>query len=150
MDLSNIWTFYFHDSNNKNWDDESYIKLCEIKDIIDYWTVFDIIKNKLHLGMFFFMKNDISPKWEDNNITLLSIKILKNQVEYCTEYLLTRLLGNTILKEESEKNDTIVGLSVSPKKTFCIFKIWIKDCEISSDQSFDLPNIYHGEPLFRN
>jgi hypothetical protein len=150
MKFYNNWTFYFHDSNNKNWDDESYIKLCEINNIIDFWTVYDIIKNKLYLGMFFFMKNDISPKWEDNNISILSIKVLKNNVEYCTEYLLTRLLGENILKNETDKINSIVGLSVSPKKTFCIFKIWIKDSEINSADSFDLPNIYHGEPLFRD
>ena len=64
--LKNIWVLWYHSLKNKSWDNKSYIKVIEIKSLLDYKLLEDIMKiNHLQNGMFFLMKNDIFPTWED-------------------------------------------------------------------------------------
>ena len=76
------------------------------------------------------MRKGINPLWEDsNNINggCWSFKIPKgNMLNYWTE-LSIFLLGETI----STRSNNINGLSISPKKTFCILKIWNKDTTLN-------------------
>ena len=36
-DLNCPFKLYFHDPNSYNWDIESYIEICEVKTIEDFW-----------------------------------------------------------------------------------------------------------------
>ena len=64
--LKNKWTLWYHSINNKEWDNKSYVKVIEIKTLLDYKLLDNIFKiNHLQNGMFFLMINDIFPTWED-------------------------------------------------------------------------------------
>lgn len=150
--LRNKWVIYFHDYMDTNWNRESYEKLVEITNVIDFWTVFNIIKDKLSLGMFFFMKDKIFPKWDDNENTKMSyvsIKILKTNASSFMESILISLFNETLY---ADKPMMINGVSISPKKNFCICKIWIN----STDQIhknpalYNFPTDYHGDVVFNN
>jgi hypothetical protein len=150
--LINKWIVYFHDYMDTNWNRESYEKLVEITNAIDFWTVFNIIKDKLSLGMFFFMKDNIFPKWDDNENTKMSyvsIKILKTNASSFMENILVSLLNETLY---SDKPEMINGISISPKKNFCICKIWINSTdEIHKNVSlYTLPSDYYGDVVFNN
>ena len=121
--LNDEWVIYFHDYMDSNWNRESYEKLVHIKTIYDFWTVFDIIKDKLTLGMFFFMKNNIFPKWDDKQnckLSFVSIKILKSNTINFMEETLIHLMSGNLLPNNAHH---IHGISISPKKGFCIIKI---------------------------
>jgi hypothetical protein len=150
--LENKWVLFFHDYMDSNWNRESYEKLYEITNPTDFWTVFNILKNKLSLGMFFFMKNDIFPKWDDNEnmkMSYMSIKILKANASEFMEKILTYSLTETLYIEHPE---LINGLSISPKKNFCICKIWINSTDpIHKDvKKYMIPDDYHGEVIFND
>jgi hypothetical protein len=150
--LDNKWAVYFHDYMDTNWNRESYEKLVEITNIIDFWTVFNIVKDKLCLGMFFFMKQNIFPKWDDNDNTKMSyvsIKILKSNASGFMENILITLFNETLYKNHPEM---INGISISPKKNFCICKIWINSTdEIHKNATlYSLPKDYYGEVVFNN
>jgi hypothetical protein len=115
--------------------------------------MFDNIKDILHVGMFFVMRDHIFPKWNDNENKdggFLSIKILKDKVKDFCKNALINLVNETLLKKDNhEFSDVINGISVSPKKHFCIVKIWLKNCEIQDGSLFNLKNEYYGDIIFK-
>lgn len=150
--LNNDWVIYFHDFMDTNWNRESYEKLVSIDNVVDFWTIFNIIKDKLSVGMFFFMKKNIFPKWDDNENTkmsYMSIKILKTNASIFMEKILVHLMSETLY---TDNPDLINGLSISPKKNFCICKIWINSVDDvhKNIELYNIPDDYHGECLFNN
>lgn len=57
--LNDVWTIYFHDPYDDDWTLSSYQKLTDISSIDDFWNVQSVLKNKIHLGMFFLMRDYI-------------------------------------------------------------------------------------------
>lgn len=151
--LNDIWTFHFHDPNNDDWTLTSYQRLQDVSTVQDFWKVHNNIKNKLKNGMFFLMREYVHPSWDDeNNICggCLSIKVLKeNLVEYW-EKLCIMLLGENLLKDDHAPLwDIVNGISTSPKKYFCIIKIWLKDNQYGNKDIFKLPSNHHGVIIYR-
>lgn len=128
VDLKNEWKLWFHSINDNNWNKSSYKQLFSLKDLYDTNLMMSIFKqNHYQNGMFFLMKNDVFPNWEDPSNRMggcLSFKISsKNVISEWSELFLKCNL-ECILKDE---NDKINGLSISPKKEFNILKIWFSE-----------------------
>ena len=152
--LHNTWTLYFHDFMDTNWNRESYEKLVSFRTVREFWTVLNIAKELLSMGMFFFMRDDIFPKWDDNDnkdMSYLSMKILKTNTGEFMEEILVMMLGSALFKDRRHC-DMINGISISPKKNFCICKIWIDSTEerFKSIELFDIPTKYHGDVIFND
>jgi len=126
--LKNKWTLWFHSISNKKWDNKSYIKVIEINNLFDYKLLDNIFKmNHLQNGMFFLMKNNIFPTWEDPKNRLggcISFKYDKNILKEWLKIILLLITENLSVKENINE---INGISISPKKEFNITKIWIKN-----------------------
>ena len=124
--LKNKWTLWYHSLKNKNWDNKSYVKVIEIKSLLDYKLLEDVMRiNHLQNGMFFLMKNDIFPTWEDPKNRMGGCISFKYDNNILNEWLKILLL--CITENLSDFNKEINGLSIAPKKEFNILKIWIKD-----------------------
>jgi hypothetical protein len=124
--LKNKWVLWYHSLKNKSWDNKSYIKVIEIKSLYDYKLLEEIMRiNHLQNGMFFLMKNDIFPTWEDPKNRMGGCISFKYDNNILNEWL--KILLVSITDDLSEYNNEINGLSISPKKEFNIIKVWIKD-----------------------
>ena len=124
--LKNKWVLWYHSLKNKSWDNNSYVKVIEMRSLLDYKLLEDIMRiNHLQNGMFFLMKNDIFPTWEDPKNRMGGCISFKYDNNILNEWLKILLL--CITENLSEYNKEINGLSISPKKEFNILKIWIKD-----------------------
>ena len=124
--LNNKWTLWYHSLKNKNWDNNSYVKVVEIKSLLDYQLLKDVMRiNHLQNGMFFLMKGDIFPTWEDPKNRMGGCISFKYDNNILNEWLKILLL--CINEELSDYNKEINGLSIAPKKEFNILKLWIKD-----------------------
>src|SRR6056300_536841 len=113
VDLKNEWKLWFHSINDNNWNKSSYKQLFSLKDLYDTHLMMGIFKqNHYQNGMFFLMKNDVFPNWEDPSNRMggcLSFKISsKNVISEWSELFLKCNL-ECILKDE---NDKINGLSI--------------------------------------
>ncbi len=156
--LNDKFKLYFHDPNSYNWEVDSYINLYEIKTIENFWIIDSLITDKIHLGMFFIMRNNIFPLWdnEDNiNGCSFSLKILKTEAKIYWSKICILLLSNNIIKEQHiSLSNNINGISISPKKNFCIIKIWLKDKDTYNNENiheyFNIPENYNGEIVFKN
>jgi hypothetical protein len=110
--------------------------------------------------MFFAMREHVFPCWDDaNNIDggCLSIKVPVDAVPSTWEYLVKRTLGETLVVDP-KRWESLNGISVSPKRGFCIFKLWMADIgSVDPDpetngwprSSVQLPPDYRGDVVFR-
>ena len=151
--LNDTWCAYFHNPYDNNWDENGYVKLFSIANIEEYWMFISSTKDNANEGMFFIMRDYIFPRWnhEDNkNGGFLSIKILKEKVPAFFENITMNLVNETLLKPEYyEHSHKINGISISPKKHFCIVKVWLKCCDFNDCSFFNILKDYHGAILFK-
>ena len=64
--LNTNWCLWYHNINDTNWKNNSYKNIYNIKNAYDLKFLNDTIQ-KIHLqnGMFFIMRDNIFPTWED-------------------------------------------------------------------------------------
>lgn len=152
--LNDVWNVYFHDPFDVDWTVKSYIRLSNISSVEEFWANMNHMKQNVYKGIFFIMREYVFPCWDDpNNITggCLSIKILKDHLPEFWEDLCIKLLGETLLKEEMREHWNLVnGISTSPKKHFCIIKIWLKNDTLANKDYFNIIQKYYGEILYKS
>jgi len=151
--LNDLWSFYFHDPFNNDWTLQSYIKIDDISSVESFWTVHETFIENIHMGMFFLMREHVFPCWDDpfnKDGGCLSIKVLKQDIKTFWESMCTGLLGETLLLENKRKTswDKVNGLSCSPKRSFCIIKIWLKSELLVTD--FNIPPGMYGEVIYKS
>ena len=125
--LKHNWNFYIHLQNIDDWSFSSYHKILTVDSIEKAILINEEINIEfIKKTIMFVMKENIKPMWEDpENINGggFSFKVHNKHVEFVWKKLLVMLVGNSLSKE------SINGISISPKKSFCIIKIWMKDCK---------------------
>lgn len=151
--LNNHWVIWYHDNNN-DWTIKGYKNIYEITTIEDFWEIYLRLNNYILLkGQFFLMKKGIEPIWE-NEANLKggcwSYKINKNDSFMSWLYLSMNICGEIITKDHKNM-DSINGISLSPKKNFCIIKIWNNDKNNIEDVLVDkINNINLSLCLYKN
>ena len=150
--LNNMWTLWIHLPHDTNWSLESYKKIYDIESINDTVTLYQnlpeiIIKN----CMLFLMRKGIKPTWEDpknRDGGSFSYKINNKIVINLWKNLSYVLLGETLTKPEI--SEFITGITISPKKNFCIIKIWLSNCDYNNpDIISDLDGLVRNGCLFK-
>jgi hypothetical protein len=129
--LNDSWTLYFHDPNNNDWTESSYQSLFSISTIEEFVDVHSCFRDAWNQGMFFMMREHIFPVWEDEHNKqggCFSFKIMKPEVHLYWFKLNVCLLGETLV-DPAWIND-ICGVSISPKRNFCILRIWVANQKI--------------------
>jgi translation initiation factor 4E len=149
------WVLWFHDPSNSDWSLASYENLYTITSIEDFWELFSILDGrKIQEGMFFIMKENIEPLWENEKNCdggCWSYKINKRDVYQAWVELSIALCIENILKDE-ENQSIINGISISPKKTFCILKVWNNTSEKSHINllSKKIPNLFVSQCIYKS
>ena len=60
--LKSKWVLWYHSLKNTNWDNKSYVKVIELKTLLDYKLLEEVMRiNHLQNGMFFLMRGEIFP-----------------------------------------------------------------------------------------
>lgn len=128
--LNNNWTLWIHYPYDNNWGINSYKKITNFSTLEDGIVLIENINKELiEKSMMFFMKENIKPLWEDsNNINggFISYKLNIDNVYIYFKKLVYNIICNNIIDNEKICKN-INGISISPKKHFCIIKIWLDD-----------------------
>lgn len=152
--LNDLWSVYFHNPTSNDWARTGYIKISDVSTVQEFWKIFRAIAPHIHNGMWFVMREHIFPSWDDplnKDGSFLSFKVLKEHVIDFSKNILIRLLGETVFTEKhADKWDSVNGISFSPKKNFCIIKIWFKNQDDKEKCMFNLPANYQGEVIFKD
>ena len=131
--MNGNYTLWYHDVNNDKWDLSSYKKLMILNTYEDLLLCLKKIDN-INSGMFFLMKEKITPLWENSHNKkggYWSFKVNKTESYNTWAELLYKFCFETLSSDDSQ----ITGFSVSPKINNCIFKIWNND-KFNKDLSF--------------
>jgi hypothetical protein len=130
-ELSDIWTLWAHLPHNIDWSIKSYINICDFRTVEETIAITESLPDVLIENcMLFIMRKGIKPIWEDpknRNGGCFSYKVINKYVAKVWKELTYVMVGNTISKDNNYIK-CINGITISPKKNFCIIKIWMSDC----------------------
>ena len=127
--LNSTWSLWFHSVTDTSWNKSSYKELYSVSTLYELKTIHDVIqKHHLQNGMFFMMRDDIFPTWEDPDNRegcCISFKIGSDRLKEQWTMIVNQVVGEDIVKD-TEQTMEINGISVAPKKEFNIIKIWLR------------------------
>jgi len=129
--LSNKWTLWAHLPHDTDWSIKSYKKIYTFEYVEEAIAITETLPEVLVKNcMLFIMRDGIKPIWEDpknRNGGCFSYKISNKDVHSVWKELTYVMVGNTISKQTSFVN-SVSGITISPKKNFCIIKLWMSNC----------------------
>jgi len=127
--LQTSWILWNHKLNDNNWKNNSYKNIFEINNLYDYKFLENIMTlQNLQNTMFFLMRKDIFPTWEDpdnRDGCCASFKVPLKDIKNIWIQLVIDIISENIHIDKN-KYDIINGISIAPKKEFNIIKIWFK------------------------
>lgn len=127
--LNDKWDLYYHLPHDKNWEISSYTIIMKGIDTAEKVILLNesIVENVVKECMLFVMRNGITPMWEDPKNRMggcFSYKVSNKQVYEIWKKLFYLLCGEKLCVDPNH-NKHINGITISPKKNFCIIKIWL-------------------------
>ena len=132
-----------HLPHDTDWSLASYVEILTI------FTVEEMITLTLSLPpifvqncMLFIMKNGVNPTWEDERNRqggFFSYKLAGEQAIFNAWKVASFALAGGTLSENKTFVDNVTGITISPKKGFCILKVWL------TSRQFQDPNIISAE-----
>ena len=152
--LNDKWDLYYHLPHDKNWELSGYTIIMKYIDTAEKVILLNesINENVVKNCMLFVMRTGITPMWEDHknrNGGCFSYKVTNKQVNEIWNHLFYLLCGETLCVDKSH-NKHINGITISPKKNFCIIKIWL-DTSLYQDPTMivQIPNLLKQGCLFK-
>ena len=135
--LNNEWTLWAHLPHDTDWTTQSYKNVFTMTTVEETIALSESLPEVLVINcMLFIMKKGIIPVWEDpanRQGGCFSYKIANKSV-YSIWKELTYLLVGESLSTNKEFVNQITGITISPKKSFCIIKIWMSTCDFQNPE----------------
>ena len=129
--LYDKWTLWAHLPHDTNWTFDSYIRILTFNSVHAIIMLLETIPDEMITNcMLFIMRDGIKPMWEDPKNKkggCFSYKINNKNVSSIWKNLSYSLVGES-LTENTSVRPCINGITISPKKNFCIVKIWLANC----------------------
>lgn len=149
--LNDCWILYFHDPSNNDWSAKSYKVIHTISTVQDWIQVEKSFSTLWNGGMFFLMREHIQPMWEDpynRSGGCLSFKVNKPEASLYWFHLGCKTIGETLCKNK-EWSNKICGISISPKRNYCILRIWLSTPEINKVESYHLEAPHYTQIMYK-
>jgi hypothetical protein len=129
--LSDKWCLWAHLPHDTDWSIKSYKVVMNFSSVEEAIAVTETLPEILVRNcMLFLMRENIKPMWEDDKNRsggCFSYKVTNKDVCKAWKELTYVTVGNTISAMSNFVNK-VTGITISPKKNFCIIKVWMADC----------------------
>jgi hypothetical protein len=133
--LSDKWTLWAHLPHNTDWSLKSYIAISTFTTVEETIAITESLpKALIENCMLFIMRKGINPTWEDPKNReggCFSYKVSNKNVHVAWKELTYSVVGGSI-SSKSNFFESVTGITISPKKNFCIIKIWMKNCDFQN------------------
>jgi len=152
--LKNTWSLWYHLTTNNDWSLSGYTKIADFNYLEDAISIINAIdENIITTICLFVMKVGINPLWEDPRNKqggAFSYRITNKYVFETFRDLLYVLIGETLTSSDSF-NRNICGITLSPKKNFCVVKVWMqnKDFQNPALITDKVKNLIPSSALFK-
>ena len=133
--LHDKWTLWAHLPHDTDWSVNSYKEIDTLSTMEDAIALCETLPEKMVKNcMLFLMREGISPTWEDPKNRqggCFSFKVANKSVFSTWKNLSYVLVGET-LSNNHKMLSNINGITISPKRAFCIVKVWLSNCTVQS------------------
>jgi hypothetical protein len=151
--LYDNWTLWAHLPHDVDWTVKSYKEITTFDSVESTIAVCETLPDKMiNNCMLFLMRKNILPMWEDpknKNGGCFSYKVSNKSASSVWKTLSYILVGES-LTEDKNLRPNITGITISPKKNFCIIKIWISNRDNQNPMSIcDIEGITPNGCLFK-
>lgn len=150
--LHDNWVLWAHMPHDTDWSMKSYKKISDVQTVEEAIALCETIPDKMTKNcMLFLMRNGIHPTWEDSkniNGGSFSYKINNKYVPDTWKLLFYSIIGESISKNK-EFLKCVNGITISPKKNFCIIKIWMSDCKNQNSELISVEGLSNQSCLFK-
>lgn len=149
--LNDNWVMYFHDPNNESWTRDSYVKIARLETVDEYVQIESVLKQHFHKAMFFLMREHVFPLWDDEsnvNGGCFAIKVIKSVADEYWMDTCVKALSETLVKNDTQWS-FVNGVSISPKKHFCIVKVWVSRNDCKDPGLLHLWDQKYGDVIFK-
>lgn len=151
--LYDKWTLWAHLPHDTDWSLKSYKPIMTMETLEDGLALNRALPEKLVKNcMLFLMRKGISPTWEDpknRNGGCFSFKVKNSSVPVIWKRLSFALIGET-MTNDNKLLSTITGITISPKKSFCIIKVWLSNCKMQSPHLLsEIPGLTMAGCIFK-
>ena len=130
-ELADSWTLWAHLPHDTDWSLSSYRKILTFNSVEGAISITETLPHKmLRNCMLFLMRDGIQPTWEDERNRKggsFSYKVSNKVVPATWRDLTYRLVGETLTTTPAISRE-INGITISPKKNFCVVKVWMSSC----------------------
>ena len=130
--LNSKWILWAHLPHDIDWSIKSYKKIAELSTIEEVLSIYANLPPKLVVNcMLFLMRADVAPIWEDPKNCKggsFAYKLNNKTVPSCWKSVSYGACGESLTNNKKLQGN-ITGITISPKKNFCILKIWTTSCE---------------------
>ena len=127
--LHSPWSVWYHSITDSSWTNGSYKELFKVTNLYELYSLRTTIqRHHLQNGMFFVMRDDIFPTWEDPDNRegcCVSFKVGSDVLKDQWDFIVNQVVGEDILQGDDLVSQ-VNGISVAPKKEFNIIKIWLR------------------------
>ena len=146
------WTVWAHLPHDSDWSLTSYTKIMDITYVEELIALTHTLPPTLTTGcMLFFMREGVAPMWEHEKNKkggYFSYKVSNKNVPEAWQDVSYLLAGDSISSDKSF-NQKITGISISPKKGFCILKVWMTDLSNPKPDKINSKHLKNSECMFK-
>jgi hypothetical protein len=151
--LSDKWVLYAHLPHDTNWSIDSYKSILEFNSVEQSLSLFEAIPDiMINNCMLFLMRNEVKPIWEDKHNRdggCFSFKVSNQNVASVWRNLCYSTIGETA-SNDGKFMKNVNGITISPKRNFCILKIWTRNCDFTNVNSLiDINGMNKNDVLFK-
>ena len=150
--LNSKWTLWAHLPHDTDWSIKSYKKVLEFNTIEELHSLFRHIPEKMIKNcMLFIMRDNTKPTWEDSlnrNGGCFSYKIFNKNVTNIWYQMTYAVIGETI-STNTNFVSSVTGITISPKKNFCIIKLWMNNCNVNESSITDIEGLNSYSCIFK-
>lgn len=129
--LQGSWTLWAHLPHDTDWSLSSYKKIMDFSSVEEAIVLTETLPHKMIRNcMLFIMRKGINPMWEDTQNKQggsFSYKVSNKNIPVTWRELTYKLVGETMVSLPAFQS-AINGITISPKKNFCVIKIWMANC----------------------
>lgn len=129
--LGDSWTLWAHLPHDTDWSIASYKPILTFDTVESAISVTEVLPDQLIKNcMLFLMRKGIQPTWEDERNRAggcFSYRVSTRQIVPTWKDLTYSLVGET-LAPKHDVQAKVNGITISPKKNFSVFKVWMSDC----------------------
>ena len=130
--LYDNWTLWAHLPHDTDWSVKSYKQIMTFGSVEEAAALMRALPEPLVRNcMLFLMRKGVLPTWEDSknrNGGCFSYKVNNKAVASVWRQLSYTLVGEG-LSSDPKVRAAINGATISPKKNFCIVKVWMASCK---------------------